>query len=141
MPVKVEFLPDEAVVAALATQIRSSHLTYPLFGLAKKFLEKPEYHQVRLTTESIGGQPAPVLYRVGDDGPVTLDARVAERLSFDRNRARFYEEKTEQGEPPKGNFSNVARCRLDGTLLGPTNHHGYQTALRCRCRFAESSRG
>ena len=25
-------------------------------------------------------------------------------------------------DPIKGNFSNVARCRLSGTLLGPTNH-------------------
>ncbi len=129
-PVKVEFLPDEAVLVALAAQIRASHLTYPLFGLAKKFLEKPEYHQVKLTVEAKEGAPAAELYRVGDDGIVTLDARAAERIAFERHRAKFYEEKTEQGEPPKGNFSNVARCRLDGTLLGPTNHHAYQTALR-----------
>jgi hypothetical protein len=129
-PIKVEFLPDEAVVAALAAQIRASHLTYPLFGLAKKFLEKPEYHRVSLTVEAKDGAPAPELFRVGDDGIVTLDARAAERIAFERNRGNFYEEKTEQGEPPKGNFTNVARCRLDGTLLGPTNHHAYQTALR-----------
>jgi hypothetical protein len=30
----------------------------------------------------------------------------------------------------KGNFTNVARCRLSGTLLGPTNHHAYQPQLR-----------
>ena len=128
--VKVEFLPDEAVVTALATQIRATHLTYPLFGLAKKFLEKPEYHRVKLTAEAKEGVPAPELFRVGEDGVVTLDRRAAERIAFERNRAALYDEKTEQGEPPKGNFSNVARCRLDGTLLGPTNHHAYQTALR-----------
>src|SRR5213079_2601927 len=33
-------------------------------------------------------------------------------------------------DPIKGNFSNVARCRLSGTLLGPTNHHNYQPQLR-----------
>ena len=128
--VKVEFLPDDAVVTALATQIRATHLTYPLFGLAKKFLEKPEYHRVMLTAEVKEGLAAPELFRVGEDGVVTLDRRAAERIAFERNRAALYDEKTEQGEPPKGNFSNVARCRLDGTLLGPTNHHGYQAALR-----------
>lgn len=128
--VKVEFLPDEAVVTALATQIRATHLTYPLFGLAKKFLEKPEYHRVMLTADVKEGSAAPELFRVGEDGVVTLDRRAAERIAFERNRAALYDEKTEQGEPPKGNFSNVARCRLDGTLLGPTNHHAYQTALR-----------
>ena len=30
----------------------------------------------------------------------------------------------------KGNFTNVARCRVSGTLLGPTNHHAYQPQLR-----------
>ena len=35
-----------------------------------------------------------------------------------------------ESEPIKGNFSNVARCRLSGTLLGPTNHHNYQSQLR-----------
>ena len=35
-----------------------------------------------------------------------------------------------QKEPLKGNFANVARERSTGTLLGPTNHHGYQPALR-----------
>ncbi len=35
-----------------------------------------------------------------------------------------------QGEPLKGNFSNVARARTTGIFLGPTNHHGYQPALR-----------
>src|SRR5437763_12219306 len=32
--------------------------------------------------------------------------------------------------PIKGNFSKVARCRLSGTVLGPTNHHNYQPQLR-----------
>ena len=36
-----------------------------------------------------------------------------------------------QSEPIKGNFTSVARCRLSGTLLGPTNHHAYQPQLRC----------
>ncbi len=129
-PVRVEFMPEGGVVMALAQQIRNSHLTFPLFGLAKKFLEKPEYHVVRLTVENREGQPPVQLYRVGEDGPVTLDRRAAERMAFERARTSLYEEKTELGEPPKGNFSNVARCRLDGTLLGPTNHHGYQLALR-----------
>ncbi len=35
-----------------------------------------------------------------------------------------------ENEPIKGNFSNVARCRLSGTLLGPTNYHAYQPQLR-----------
>ena len=53
-----------------------------------------------------------------------------ERNAFVLSKHSFYEEETTQGEPPKGNYSNVARCRLNGALLGPTNYHGYQPALR-----------
>ena len=42
----------------------------------------------------------------------------------------FYRTEVTQSEPIKGNFTSVARCRLSGTLLGPTNHHAYQPQLR-----------
>ncbi len=42
----------------------------------------------------------------------------------------FYKMDISETDPIKGNFSNVARCRLSGTLLGPTNHHSYQPQLR-----------
>src|SRR6266480_2398382 len=41
-----------------------------------------------------------------------------------------FESDVTESEPIKGNFSNIARCRLSGTLLGPTNHHNYQLQLR-----------
>ena len=51
-------------------------------------------------------------------------------MAFDALKDRYYKEESVQKEPPKGNFTNVARERLSGTLLGPTNYHGYQPALR-----------
>jgi hypothetical protein len=42
----------------------------------------------------------------------------------------YYSVEQTQSEPIKGNFSNVARDRVSGTLLGPTNHHAYQPQLR-----------
>ncbi|HET9367977.1 MAG TPA: hypothetical protein VFO22_07895, partial [Candidatus Udaeobacter sp.] len=44
--------------------------------------------------------------------------------------SEFYKIDISESEPIKGSFSNVARCRLSGTLLGPTNHHNYQLQLR-----------
>src|SRR5207248_16587 len=41
-----------------------------------------------------------------------------------------YKVEVAQSEPVKGNFTTVARCRLSGTVLGPTNHHDYQRRLR-----------
>ena len=33
-------------------------------------------------------------------------------------------------EPIKGNFSNVAKLRGGGPIIGPTNYHAYQPTLR-----------
>lgn len=69
------------------------------------------------------------LFQVGD-GPISFDRALIERNAFFSAKSEFYTEETVQGEPIKGNFSNVARARSTGALLGPTNHHGYQPALR-----------
>ena len=71
-----------------------------------------------------------MLYQLGEEGPVTLDRAVLERIAFDTVKDEYYAEQIEQRDPPKGNFTNVARNRLSGTLLGPTNYHAYQPALR-----------
>jgi hypothetical protein len=124
--VKVEFLPELHCAAALAKQIKTSARAYPLFDLARMFLGKPDRHRVKITASD----PAAVLYQCGENGPVSLDKQTLERNAFTLAKHLYYGEETTLGEPPKGNYTNVARCRLSGTLLGPTNHHGYQPALR-----------
>ena len=73
--------------------------------------------------------PAVPLFQVAD-GPISFDRASVERNAFFGAKAEYYTEETVQGEPIKGNFSNVARVRTTGALLGPTNYHGYQPALR-----------
>ncbi len=129
-PVQVEFLPDERCLVSINKQIRSTHLAYPLFGLARMFLQEPERHlvQFKLSSEAVAG--GATLYQLGQDGPITLDRQTLEKIAFDAKKDEFYVEQTVQKEPLKGNFTNVARERLSGTLLGPTNYHAYQPALR-----------
>lgn len=122
---KIEFLPEPNGLAMIAKQIKASSRAYPLFGTARLFLEKPERHRVRFTSLD----PARPLFQVGD-GPVLFDQAGVERNAFRQLRHDFYREELLQGEPLKGNFTNVARARSSGRLLGPTNHHGYQPALR-----------
>ena len=126
IPLNIEFLPEAESVAALAQQIKSSHKAYPIYGLGRMFLNKPERHRVRVTSNA----PAHPLYQVGEDGAVTTNRQTAEREAFRACKASYYAEETQQLEPPKGNYTNVGRCRLSGVLLGPTNHHGYQPSLR-----------
>lgn len=129
-PVQVVFQPDDHCLASIIKQIRSTHLAYPLFSLARMFLQEPARHWVQFTVEPAASQSGTVLYQLGDEGPVTLDRATLERIAFDSAREQYYTEQTIQKEPLKGNFANVARERTSGTLLGPTNHHGYQPALR-----------
>jgi hypothetical protein len=122
---KIEFLPEPHAAGGIARQIKGSGRAYAVFATSKLFLERPERHRVRITAT----EPGILLYQIGD-GPASLDRAAVERNAFFSAKDEFYKEETIEGEPIKGNFSNVARCRSTGTLLGPTNHHGYQPALR-----------
>lgn len=129
------------------------------------FLERPESHRIRLSVETApstpreGGLPASAttsapptpttLFQLGEDGPVALARASLENLAFDRHRDRFYLAESVQKDPPKGNFTAVARERTSGVLLGPPNHHSYQANLRAlyegrfsrRMGFEEFRRG
>ena len=123
--VRVEFLPEPNAGGGIARQIKGSGKAYAVFQTAKLFLERPERHLVRITS----AQADAPLFQVGD-GPVSFERAAVERGAFLHAKDEYYAEETVQGEPIKGNFSNVARVRGTGILLGPTNHHGYQPALR-----------
>ena len=122
---KVEFLPEPAAAAGIAKQIKSSARACGVFHVAKMFLDRSERYRVRVTALD----PAGVIYQMGD-GPVSFERAAVERGAFRANLDQFYVVEVIQGEPPKGNYTSVARERLSGALLGPPNHHGYQVALR-----------
>jgi hypothetical protein len=123
--VTVRFLPHPRAFESVVAQLKSGPVAYSVFALARLFLEKPERYDVRLTAAE-----GAVLYQVGETGPVASDRRILEGAAFANARDDFYSVEVTQTEPLKGNFTNVARCRLSGTLLGPTNHHAYQPQLR-----------
>src|SRR6266480_645794 len=123
--ITVRFLPHSPAFDNVVAQIKSASVAYSIFALARLFLEKPERYDVRLTAKA----ESPV-YRLGENGAMSLDRDFLERNAFRFAREDFYKIDITQTDPIKGNFSNVARCRLSGTLLGPTNHHNYQPQLR-----------
>src|SRR5438105_1111377 len=125
LAVTIRFLPHQKAFDNVIAQIKSAPIAYSVFALARLFLEKPERYDVRLTMPE-GLQ----LFQLGENGAVASDRRILEGSAFANARDDFYTVEVTQTEPLKGNFSNVARCRLSGTLLGPTNHHAYQPQLR-----------
>jgi hypothetical protein len=124
-PVTIRFLPYSAVFENVVAQIKSGSVAYSLFALARLFLEKPVGYEVCLKAK----QESP-LYQLGDSGMVSADREFLEQNAFRFALRDFYQVNVSETDPIKGNFSNVARCRLSGTLLGPTNHHSYQPQLR-----------
>jgi hypothetical protein len=123
--VNIRFLPHAPAFNSVIAQIRSGSVAYSVFALARLFLEKPERYDVQLTT----AEDRP-LFQLGENGAVASDRSILENGAFASARDDFYTVEVTQSEPLKGNFTNVARCRLSGTLLGPTNHHQYQPQLR-----------
>src|SRR3954470_6107845 len=121
----IRFLPRQNVFENVVAQIKSGSVAYSLFVLARLFLEKAGRYEVRLTAKA----EAP-LVQLGEDGEVSVDPEFLERNAFRFAQRNFYQVNVVETDPIKGNFSNVARCRLSGTLLGPTNHHAYQPQLR-----------
>jgi len=124
-PVTIRFLPYLPAFENVVAQIQSGSVAYSLFALARLFLEKPVGYEVCLTAKA----ESP-LYQLGDNGAVSVDREFLERNAFRFAQRDFYHVDVVETDPVKGNFSNVARCRLSGTLLGPTNHHNYQPQLR-----------
>lgn len=123
--VRVEVIPEPHAGVGISKQIKTSARACGVFRVAKMFLDRPERYRVRITALD----PAAKLFQAGD-GPVSFDRAEVERSAFRALRSDYYVTETTQGEPPKGNFTTVARDRFSGALLGPSNHHGYQAALR-----------
>jgi hypothetical protein len=121
----IRFLPRQNVFENVVAQIKSGSVAYSLFVLARLFLEKAGRYEVRLVAKA----EAP-LFQLGEDGGISVDREFLERNAFRFAQRDFYQLNVVESDPIKGNFSNVARCRLSGTLLGPTNHHAYQPQLR-----------
>jgi len=125
LQITIRFLPYSPAFESVVAQIKSGSVAYSLYALARLFLEKPERYEVRLTAKA----ESP-LYRLGDNGALSLNREFLEQHAFRLAQSHFYRIDVTESEPIKGNFSNIARCRLSGTLLGPTNHHNYQLQLR-----------
>ena len=121
----IRFLPRQSVFENVVAQIKSGSVTYSLFVLARLFLEKPGRYEVRLTAKAEAQ-----FHQLGEDGGISVDREFLERNAFRFAQRDFYQVNVVESDPVKGNFSNVARCRLSGVLLGPTNHHAYQPQLR-----------
>jgi hypothetical protein len=125
----VHFLPQAAAFENVVAQIKTGTAAFSVYALARLFLQKAERYHVRIKTKD-----ASPLFRLGESNAISTNRFALENSAFRLLREKFYTTNVTLNDPIKGDFNSVARERTTGTLLGPTNHHGYQPQLR---RFYE----
>lgn len=128
--VDVEFVPDEKCVESIVRQIKITGRAYPLFEIAKLVLQRPERHTVTFTSrKSPDGQLLQPLYVCALDDTLWLSQDEVAAYVLDTHFGLFYQTERVPTEPPKGKYTFVAQCGLSGVILGPPNHHDYQSKL------------
>lgn len=134
--VTVSLIPDKTAIQLVCKEVHQVARVYPLFDIAQIILAE----RGRSTAIFEATEKAAPFYRCKIEEAIylTKEEAIAHLLRADW-RDRFIEESTAEVEPPKGNFQAVARCGLSGQLLGPPNHHSYQTNLRTLHREAFSN--
>jgi len=132
----VSIEPDAKAVEAMAHMIRTAGKAYSVFEAAKLVLSSGDRFEVVFTLDAAG---SPKFVTVPADSSVWLTREEAiSHLVQSDALAQFYRAEEIELEEPKGIFTSVAICGFCGEILGPPNHHSYQTSLHRlhRERFA-----
>ncbi len=133
------FIPERRGLQPLARLFAKTAQAYALIDVASMFLSRPEFHAVKLEALPDGSRPPPLtLYQCRECQLAFTDREQAVLHGFSSHFALFYDREETRGEPPKGQFTCVARCGLSRTLLGPPNYHAFNERLLelHRARFA-----
>ena len=131
LEITVAFIPDDKGVDSLSRQIRMTGRAYPLFDIAQMILQKPERHNVTLSSKkNAEGKPLQPLYVCALDETVWLSEDEALQWVLNKHFATFYQPERTKIDGPKGTYTFVAQCGMSGTILGPPNYHDYQNQLR-----------
>ena len=132
---------------AITRQVKASGRAYPVFELGRLFLAGRDRYMVEFSRQPQAQAPrnapkgppvpepeAPVgaeqIYQIPADGSLWLNRDEAIRHILNGPAVRqFYRQETISIDPPKGIFTAVAVCGFSGEILGPPNHHSFQTTV------------
>jgi len=124
---EIRFVPDPRGLEGIARQIKASGKAYALFDLARLVLERPERYLVEFKKTADNSKP---LWQLRTDGTLWSNRREAEAHALTKHLSAFYRTDRVQTDAPKGNYTCIAQCGMSGVLLGPPNHHEYQSKIR-----------
>ncbi len=129
--INVALHAEDKGAESLARQIKTTGRAYPLFDIASMILQKPErYCAVFSVKKGPNGEVLQPLYSCALDDSLWLSEDDAVAHVLAQHLGTFYQTERTQTDPPKGTYTFVAQCGMSGVILGPPNHHDYQTKLR-----------
>ncbi len=125
----VGFYPDDTGFSTIIKALRTNHITYELFHVAKIFLEKSDRFVASVTRKADKGEkPESVFVSVPDGMPFQTEEEAIQHAVTHHAESLFDTEEIEV-EPPTGNFPFVNRCGITKKLIGPPNYHRYEEFL------------
>ena len=123
---EVGFYPDDDGFATIIKALRTNHITYELFEVARIFLEKSERYVASVTRKAAEGEQAErVAVAIPDGMPFQTEEEAIQHVIANHVDTFFDQEEIET-EPPSGNFPYVNRCGMTKKILGPPNYHRYE---------------
>jgi hypothetical protein len=138
LPLEIRVLPEQKALGAVIRRIQTSHRAFPLRDIAWLFLDNPASCLIRI--EAAKDQQLP-LFQCKVCGMPALSEEDVRAHLMSRHMEDYFDVEEVDCEPPTGSFVCVAKCGLSGVLLGPPNHHAFNTKVNemLRTRYAGMS--
>ena len=138
LPLEIRVLPEQKALGAVIRRIQTSHRAFPLRDIAWLFLDNPASCLIRV--EPVKDQQVPLFQCKVCGMPALSEEEVRAHL-VNRHMDDFFDVEEVTCEPPAGAFVCVARCGLSGELLGPPNHHSFNSKVHemLRTRYPNMS--
>ncbi len=138
LPLEIRVLPEQKALGAVIRRIQTSHRAFPLRDIAWLFLDNPASCLIRI--EPLKDQQVPLFQCKVCGLPALTEEEVRAHL-VNRHMDDFFDVEDVSCDPPTGAFVCVARCSLSGELLGPPNHHSFNSKVHemLRTRFPNMS--
>jgi hypothetical protein len=137
--VNVHIIPERRQLAALVRQIHSSRKSYQVMQLASLLLSNPQFCLIKIEPAQPGANAS--LFQCKTCRMVVTDKATIAGHILKAHTGDYFEKTEVVAEPPSGQFTCVAKCRLSGVVLGPPNHHSYTDKVKeiHRARFSDMS--
>lgn len=126
---EVSVLPESKALGTIFRKLRQGYLAYKLKDLAYFFLDNPQSILVKVVPKT-----EVRFFQCKACSFVSTTKEDVVNHALSAHLGEYYDVKEVDREPPKGNFSCVAKCGLSGVLLGPPNMHDFNSIVAATIR-------